>query len=159
MSMSKVRVNVHEGYDIHIGSGVMSECGNLLKDRWTGKRCCVITDSTVEKLYLSRVMDVLRRAGIDAHAYVFPAGEGSKNLETLSGILEFMALIPLTRSDFAVALGGGVVGDMAGFAAGCYMRGIPFVQIPTTYLAAVDSSVGGKTAVNLSSGKNLDEAK
>ncbi|MEZ4626930.1 MAG: 3-dehydroquinate synthase [Eubacteriales bacterium] len=99
--------------------------------------------------------DEPRRGGFDACSYVFPAGEAHKRLDTLSGMLEFFADQHLTRKDFVVALGGGVTGDMAGFAAGCYLRGVRFAQIPTTLLAAVDSSVGGKTAVDLAAGKNL----
>lgn len=155
MSISNVRVHAGCGYDIYIGSGLLDAAGEYIAPRWKGKQAAIITDSTVEGLYLSRLLASLEKSGIFAKAYAFPAGEQSKNLSTLSDILEFMASIPLTRADFAIALGGGVTGDMTGFAAGCYMRGIPFVQIPTTYLAAVDSSVGGKTAVNLTSGKNL----
>ena len=101
------------------------------------------------------ITESLKAAGYTVSAYEFPAGEGSKNLETLSGILEFLASERLTRSDCLAALGGGVVGDMAGFAAACYLRGIRCVQLPTTLLSAVDSSVGGKTAIDLKAGKNL----
>ena len=95
------------------------------------------------------------RRGFRVCTFSFPAGEGSKNIGTLSAILEFLAEEGLTRSDCLAALGGGVVGDLAGFAAGCYLRGIRYLQLPTTLLAAVDSSVGGKTAVNLRGGKNM----
>ena len=115
----------------------------------------VVTDSTVGPLYLEAVTESLEAAGFAVSAYAFPAGEGSKNLSTLSDILEFLAEARLTRSDCLVALGGGVVGDMAGFAAACYLRGIRCVQLPTTLLSAVDSSVGGKTAIDLKAGKNL----
>lgn len=155
MNMTSVRVHVNNGYDVLIGKGLLPSCGELIRRAGVTGACAVITDTNVEKLYLKSVLASLEGAGFQAHAYAFPAGEGSKNLETLSGIVEFLASVPLTRSDFVIALGGGVTGDMAGFAAGVYMRGIPFVQLPTTFLAAVDSSVGGKTAVNLSGGKNL----
>ena len=155
MAHTKVRVNVNEGYDVVIGAGILDKTGELIKSAGFFGVCAVITDTNVEKLYLNRVLKSLEKEGFAPHAYAFEAGEKSKNLNTLSDILEFLARIPLTRSDFVIALGGGVTGDMAGFAAGTYMRGIKFIQIPTTFLAAVDSSVGGKTAVNLSSGKNL----
>ena len=106
-------------------------------------------------LYLDSVNASFSKAGFEPVSIVIPAGEGSKNFDTLSGILEFLADSGLTRSDLVVALGGGVTGDIAGFAAGVYMRGISLVQLPTTLLAAVDSSVGGKTAIDLKSGKNL----
>ena len=106
-------------------------------------------------LYGGRVQDSLKRAGFDFHAYTFPAGEQNKNLDTYRKILEFFALNRLTRSDFVIALGGGVAGDMAGFAAATYQRGVDYIQLPTTFLAASDSSVGGKTAVDLEAGKNL----
>jgi len=155
MNVTGVRVNVNEGYNVFIGKGILESCGELIKNAGFSGRCAVITDTNVEKLYLARVMDSLIKEGFFPVSYAFPAGEKNKNMETLSVILEFLAEKKLTRSDFVIALGGGVTGDMAGFAAGTYMRGIKFVQIPTTFLAAVDSSVGGKTAVNLSSGKNL----
>jgi len=115
----------------------------------------VVTDSIVGPLYLETVTESLKGAGYAVCAYEFPAGEENKNFSTLSGILEFLAAGRLTRSDCLVALGGGVVGDMAGFAAACYLRGIRYVQLPTTLLSAVDSSVGGKTAIDLKAGKNL----
>ena len=115
----------------------------------------VITDSTVAPFYLEIVSASLRTAGFTVSSYVFPAGEANKNLSTFSDILEFLAENRLTRTDCIVALGGGVPGDMAGFAAASYLRGIRCVQMPTTLLSAVDSSVGGKTAIDLKAGKNL----
>ena len=115
----------------------------------------VITDSTVAPFYLEIVSASLRTAGFTVSSYVFPAGEANKNLSTFSDILEFLAENRLTRTDCIVALGGGVTGDMAGFAAASYLRGIRCVQMPTTLLSAVDSSVGGKTAIDLKAGKNL----
>jgi 3-dehydroquinate synthase len=108
----------------------------------------------VDELYGDRVQISFKYAGFDAVRFTFPAGEGSKHIDTLSDILEFLAEQRLTRTDLVVALGGGVTGDMAGFAAAIYARGVRFVQVPTTLLAAVDSSVGGKTAVDLPGGKN-----
>ena len=150
-----VKINAGGGYKVHIGPDIISECGKIISSAAGQCRAAVVTDSNVEKLYLRPVMDSLEAAGLDPISFVFPAGEGSKNLHILSEILESFADNGLTRSDIAVALGGGVTGDITGFAAGVYMRGIRYVQIPTTLLAAVDSSVGGKTAVDLSSGKNL----
>lgn len=155
MDMLSVHVKVEPEYDVLIGRGLLENAGELIKNVRPEGMCAVITDTNVEKLYLDCVLSSMKEAGFTPRAYAFPAGEENKNMETLTDILEFMSGIPLTRSDFVVALGGGVVGDMAGFAAGVYMRGIPFIQIPTTFLAAVDSSVGGKTAVDLKNGKNL----
>ena len=106
-------------------------------------------------LYLNRVKDSLERAGFQVHSFVFPAGEDQKNGGTYLKLLEFLAARRLTRADGLIALGGGVVGDLAGFAAATFLRGIGFLQLPTTLLAAVDSSVGGKTAIDLTNGKNL----
>jgi 3-dehydroquinate synthase len=155
MSNISVKVNVGGGYNVTIGNGILESCGDYIRSVSAPCKAAVITDSTVSELYLSPVLESLRASGFDTISYAFPQGEGSKNLSTLSDILEYLAENGLTRSDIVVALGGGVTGDMAGFAAGVYQRGIRFAQIPTTLLAAVDSSVGGKTAVDLKAGKNL----
>ena len=118
-------------------------------------RIAVITDSHVDPLYLERVCESLQSAGFSVVSRVVPAGEQHKTMATLAQLLEFLAEEHLTRTDCVAALGGGVIGDMAGFAAAVYLRGIRCVQLPTTLLSAVDSSVGGKTAVDLSAGKNL----
>ncbi|MDD6261828.1 MAG: 3-dehydroquinate synthase [Clostridiales bacterium] len=152
---STVRVNARVPYDVTVGSGLLSGCGIRLSEVISPCRMAVISDSNVAPLYLKTAAKSLEAAGFEVCSHVFPAGEQSKNLSTLSGILEFLAGEHLTRRDCVAALGGGVTGDMAGFAAGCYLRGIRFVQLPTTLLAAVDSSVGGKTAVDLRAGKNL----
>lgn len=115
----------------------------------------IVSDSNVAPLYLLKVKKSLAEAGFFTQTHVVPAGEESKSVAVLGELLEAFAEAHLTRTDLAVALGGGVIGDLTGFAAGCYLRGIRFVQIPTTLLAAVDASVGGKTAVNLAHGKNL----
>ena len=107
----------------------------------------------MDALYGDTVADSLQKAGFTVLRYVFPAGEASKNILTLSGLLEFLAANHVTRTDCIAALGGGVCGDLAGFAAAVYLRGIRYIQLPTTLLAAVDSSVGGKTAVDLAAGK------
>lgn len=120
-----------------------------------GKRTVIVTDKNVEKLYLEKCKKSLEDAGIETNVFVVEPGEESKSAETYIELINFLAEIPLTRTDFLVALGGGVVGDLTGFAAATYLRGIEVVQVPTTVLAAVDSSVGGKTAINLKAGKNL----
>ncbi|MBQ6756607.1 MAG: 3-dehydroquinate synthase [Oscillospiraceae bacterium] len=154
--MKTVRVNVREGYDVNIGSGILPEFGAMLAEvAKPPKKVCIVSDSNVAPLYGETVRKSLESAGFSPFTIVFPAGEQSKNMTTLASILEEMADASLTRSDLVVALGGGVTGDMAGFAASIYLRGVKFAQIPTTLLAAVDSSVGGKTAVDLNHGKNL----
>ena len=151
----RIPVETGEPYEVVIGSGLLDSCGALIAERVAPCKAAVFADSNVAPLYLERAMASLRGAGFEAVSFVFPAGEENKRLTTLSDMLEFMAENRLTRTDLAMALGGGVTGDMTGFAAGCYLRGIRFVQLPTTLLAAVDASVGGKTAVDLKAGKNL----
>ena len=153
--MYRVHLDASKSYDIFIGSGLIKNAGSYLSRLFPRCRVAVITDSNVYPLYAQTVCQSLAENGFEYDTFVFPAGEQSKNISTLSDMLEFMANCQLTRSDFVLALGGGVTGDMAGFAAAVYARGIPFVQIPTTLLAAVDSSVGGKTAIDLKAGKNL----
>lgn len=153
--MEKVTVKVREGYDILIDKGILDRCGELIKAVKPTGKCAVITDDNVDGFYGERVMKSLEAAGIEAAKYVFPHGEASKNHSTLLGIYDFLAERGFTRSDYVAALGGGVVGDTAGFAAATYMRGIDFVQIPTTGISQSDSSVGGKTAVDIAGGKNL----
>lgn len=150
-----VKVQTAHPYDVRIADGLLSRAGEEIAQVFSPCRMAVVTDATVDALYGDIVECSLRQAGFSTLRYAFPAGEQHKRLSTLEGILEFLAENHLTRSDAIVALGGGVVGDVAGFAAAVYARGIRFVQIPTTLLAAVDSSVGGKTAVDLAAGKNL----
>lgn len=153
--MEKVIVNASTKYDILIDKGILDKCGEYIAELELGGKAAVITDDNVNFHYGERVMKSLRNAGINAKKYVFNHGESSKNHTTLLNIYNFLAENGYTRSDFIVALGGGVVGDTAGFAAATYMRGIEFVQIPTTVVAQSDSSVGGKTAVDIPAGKNL----
>lgn len=153
--MIEIPVAVSASYDVLIERGLLQKMGARIAGVVRPCRAAVITDDTVAKHYLETVRASLESAGFSVCSYVFPAGEASKNLTTLSSILEFLAEQQLTRQDLVVALGGGVTGDMAGFAAAVYLRGIRFVQIPTTFLAMIDSSVGGKTAVDLEHGKNL----
>ena len=153
--MEIIRVSASSEYDVIIGKNILASLGEKSLGLFGKSRAVIVTDSNVAPLWLEKAKQSLEDAGIDTVSFIFPAGEESKSKETLFELLEFMAQNKLTRSDFAVALGGGVTGDMTGLAASLYLRGIPFVQVPTTLLAAVDSSVGGKTAVNLAAGKNL----
>lgn len=153
--MQTISVNTNPPYGVAIGPGLLKDCGARLREALPPCHMAVVTDSIVGPLYLETVAESLSAAGYAVSTYTFPAGEESKNFETLSGILEFLASEHLTRTDCLIALGGGVVGDMVGFAAACYLRGIRYVQMPTTLLSAVDSSVGGKTAIDLRAGKNL----
>ena len=142
-------------YDITIGSGILADAGEILRGVKKACNIVIVTDTNVDGLYCDVVMKSLEKSGFTCDKFVFEAGESSKNSKTFVDILEFLAAKKITRSDLVIALGGGVVGDVTGFAASCYLRGIDFVQIPTTLLSAVDSSVGGKTAIDLEAGKNL----
>lgn len=153
--MTTVTVRASRPYEVTIGRGLLDTVGQQAAGQWKGRSAAVVSDSTVAPLYLNRVKDSLERAGFQVHSFVFPAGEDQKNGGTYLKLLEFLAARRLTRADGLIALGGGVVGDLAGFAAATFLRGIGFLQLPTTLLAAVDSSVGGKTAIDLTNGKNL----
>lgn len=153
--MKTVRVEASGCYDVMIGSGILDQAGALLQKIMSPCRAAIITDDIVQGLFGSRVEKSLQAAGFKTEIFAFPNGEKQKTLQTLADALEWLAEIHLSRSDLVVALGGGVPGDLAGFAAAVYCRGVRFIQIPTTLLAAVDSSVGGKTAVDLKAGKNL----
>ena len=142
-------------YDVVVGTGLLAELGPRMRQAAPADVAFVVTDDNVAPLYLAQATDSLRSAGYAVASAVVEAGEVHKNLSTFGDILERMAEAGLTRDSVVVALGGGVVGDMAGFAAASYMRGIRVAQVPTTLLSMVDSSVGGKTAIDLSRGKNL----
>lgn len=142
-------------YDAHVGVNILDDAGELVRASAGGGVAAVISDSNVAPLYAERVLESLRAAGYETALVTFPAGEEHKRLATLEVMLEELANAGLTREDVVVALGGGVTGDMAGLAAAMYLRGIKVAQIPTSLLAMVDSSVGGKTAVDLAAGKNL----
>lgn len=142
-------------YEIRIGGGLLGQCGALIRGVTAAERLAVVTDSNVAPLYLAQVEESLRGAGFSVCSVVFPAGEQSKNIQTLNLLYERFAEEGLTRGDGVVALGGGVTGDLAGFAAATMFRGVDLIQIPTTLLSQVDSSVGGKTAIDLPQGKNL----
>ena len=152
--MNTVHISASREYDIQIGRGLLAQCGTLAAQACGVCTAAVISDDTVHALYGEQVEKSLAAAGFRVVRFVFPHGEMHKTLETYGAALNAMCESRLTRSDIVVALGGGVVGDLAGFAAATYQRGIRFVQIPTTLLAMVDSSVGGKTAVDLPAGKN-----
>lgn len=153
--MQKVTVHASKNYDILIGGGILAALGEETARRVRGRKACVVSESNVYPLYGPAVEESLRSAGFVVVSYVFPAGEKSKNGENYLALLNFLAQKQLTRSDCLIALGGGVTGDLTGFAAATFLRGISFVQVPTTLLAATDSSVGGKTAIDLPAGKNL----
>lgn len=150
-----VRVNLKEhAYNIHIGPDLLSCAAGLLNGGKAG-RFVIVTDTNVEALYGSNLQDQLEEAGIRTELVSFPAGEASKNMETILYLAKELIRLGADRKTMLLALGGGVTGDITGFLASIYMRGIPFIQIPTTLLAQVDSSVGGKTGVDLPEGKNL----
>lgn len=153
--MNTIQVNASKEYSVIIGSQTMPLIGKHIKTATNPQRAVVISDDYVWPLYGNTIVDSLQNAGIESLSYVFPAGEESKTATTYINILNFLAENQITRSDALIALGGGVVGDMCGFVAATYLRGIPYIQVPTTLLAMVDSSVGGKTAIDLSAGKNL----
>ena len=154
--MRKLTVKTEsKSYPVHIGRGLLEKAGELAAGLFGVGTAAVVTDSTVDGLYAEQLMSALQRSGFKTVNFTFPAGEASKNAKTLFELLNFLASRYLTRTDAVFALGGGVVGDLAGLGAALYLRGIHLVQIPTTVLAAVDSSVGGKTAIDLAEGKNL----
>jgi shikimate kinase/3-dehydroquinate synthase len=142
-------------YDVVIGENLLSRAGALLAPRLPQKRAVVVTDDTVARLHLETLLNGLKQTAISASHIVVPAGEGSKNVDSYVGLVGQLLEARVERRTAVIALGGGVVGDLAGFAAATTLRGLPFVQVPTTLLAQVDSSVGGKTGVNSRWGKNL----
>lgn len=153
--MKTVYVSASKNYPVHIGTSLLASAGEYLASLIAPCKTAIISDSNVWPIYGSKIEESFKNAGFDPISFIFVAGESSKNAATYLQILNFLAENQMTRSDCIVALGGGVVGDMAGFCAATYLRGIPYIQIPTTLLAMVDSSVGGKTAIDLPAGKNL----
>lgn len=155
MSVRSVRIDLGErSYSILIGDGLLRD-GSTWLDQIRGGRVAIVTNETVEPLYSGQLIGALHQNGIEVVQIVLPDGEQFKNWETLQTIFDHLLKNRCERNTTLIALGGGVVGDMAGFAAACYQRGMPFVQVPTTLLAQVDSSVGGKTAINHPLGKNM----
>lgn len=145
----------NRSYDILIGPGLIGRAGGEITARLKGRRAAVITDANVGPLYLEALTDSLQTDGIESVSLTLPAGEKTKNFENLIAVVDLALTARLERNDMIIALGGGVIGDLAGFAAGIVKRGIRFVQVPTSLLAQVDSSVGGKTGINTRHGKNL----
>lgn len=151
-----LRVDTSRPYDIKIGFGLLDRVGELCREALPrAQKLAVVTDSNVQPLYLERVTNSLKQAGFQVLSLTVPAGEGAKCAEQLVMLWEKLMEFGMTRTDVVAALGGGVVGDLAGFAAATLLRGVDYVQIPTTLLAQVDSSVGGKVAIDLHAGKNL----
>lgn len=153
--MKRITISASRSYDICIGSGLLSGIGRYTAALGKPSKICIVSDTNVWPIYADTVTRSLENAGLSWCSFVFAAGEAHKNAVTYLELLNHLAQQQLTRSDLILALGGGVVGDLAGFAAATYLRGIRYVQVPTTLLAAVDSSVGGKTAIDLPAGKNL----
>ncbi len=154
--MKVVRVNLGDrSYSISIGKGVLRKLGALARKCFPGDRALVVTDRNVSPLFGPGAMKSLERAGFEAGLFAVPAGERSKSVSQLARIYDKLATLRIERGCGIVALGGGVVGDLAGFAAATYLRGLPYIQVPTSLLAQVDSSVGGKTGVDHKAGKNL----
>ena len=153
--MKTVRVDTNTPYFILIERGIIKNCGEHIRPLALGGKAMLITDTNVGAIYGDTVRNSLEDSGLEVAVHTFPAGEKSKHLGSITEMFGAMADFGMSRKDIVVALGGGVTGDMAGFAAACYMRGIGFVQIPTSLLAQVDSSVGGKTGVDIPQGKNL----
>ncbi|MFH1586478.1 MAG: 3-dehydroquinate synthase [Candidatus Diapherotrites archaeon] len=160
--MNGIKVNLRKrqdnSYNIYIENNAFSKIAGDLKKKSIGNRYAVITDSNVKRIFGKQLMKNLKHKRLDACIIDFPAGERNKRLKTIGSIQERMLANGLDRKSAVIALGGGVAGDVAGFAAASYMRGIPFIQLPTTLLAMVDSSVGGKVGVDLPSGKNSSGA-
>jgi len=152
----EIHVATGVAYDVQVGRGAVAFAPEFVRVNFPkASKLALVTDSTVDALHGDRTVRLFEDAGLRVERIVFPAGEKSKTLETYAELVRGFAALRLSRKDVVLALGGGVTGDMAGFAAATYMRGIDFIQLPTTLLAMVDSSVGGKTAVDLPEGKNL----
>ena len=136
--MKTVHVSTGKPYDIFIERGIIDRCGEFVKELSNAEKVVVVTDSNVAQLYQWRVLNSLSKQNLDVKSFIFPAGEESKHLRTIQNIYKVLADFRVTRKDVIVALGGGVCGDMAGFAAATYLRGIDFIQVPTSLLAQVD---------------------
>jgi len=153
--MKRITVNASAKYEVVIGRNLLKNSGEEISKVIKPCKICIFTDDIVAGLYLGTLKESLVSAGYNVFEYIIPNGEASKNINTYAGFLNFLAENGFSRTDALVALGGGVVGDLCGFTAATYLRGVKYVQIPTTILAMVDSSVGGKTAIDLEAGKNL----
>ena len=155
MNYRTVNVNASEKYSVYIGKGLLDCADDFIAAAVESRRAAIVTDDNVAPIYMEKLCGKLSNAGFDICSFVFPHGEKSKSYSVLMEIYGFLCKNHITRSDCIIALGGGVVGDITGYAAATYLRGLDFIQIPTTLLAQVDSSVGGKTAIDLPEGKNL----
>ena len=153
--MKQITVQASRQYDVLIGPGLLAHLGQYTTELGNAKKVCIVSDTNVWPLYGQQAKSSLEGTHTEVFSYIIPAGEESKNGNTYLDLLNALSGNQFTRSDIIVALGGGVVGDLAGFTAATYLRGIRYIQVPTTLLAAVDSSVGGKTAIDLPAGKNL----
>lgn len=153
--MQEVTIHASRDYRILIGTGLLPRLGQEAARCVKGRKVCIVSETNVYPHHGAAAEESLKSAGFTVVSYVFSAGESSKNGQNYLTLLNFLAENQLTRADLLIALGGGVVGDLCGFAAATYLRGVAFIQVPTTLLAAVDSSVGGKTAIDLPAGKNL----
>jgi 3-dehydroquinate synthase len=154
-SMTSITIHTTHPYSVIAQPGSLSTLGATCAGLLPSGKICVVTDSTVDALYAPIVTNSLGQAGFTVEKIVFPPGEPTKSMASVETLLDFLAKKQFTRSDSVLALGGGVIGDLSGFCASIYLRGLQVIQVPTTLLAAVDSSVGGKTGVNLNAGKNL----
>src|SRR6184192_301194 len=154
--MQTLTVNLGDrSYPIHVGEGILPRAGEFLSQAGLRGKVAIVTNPTVAQLYLDAVHETLTDAGFEMIPILIPEGEEHKNLKTLASIYDRLVTERLERNSCVMALGGGVVGDVAGFAAATYLRGIPYIQVPTTLLAMIDSSIGGKTGVDVPAGKNL----
>src|SRR5688500_1281773 len=154
--MSTIQVALEaRSYQITVGKGLIGQTGFLLKESQPAQNTVVISSKTILSRHGQPLFRALRRGGFQAETVVIPEGERHKTLATLEKIYRALSRLRANRKTLLIAFGGGVIGDVAGFAAASYLRGLPYVQVPTTLLAQIDSSIGGKTGVNLASGKNL----
>jgi len=154
--MKTININLKENsYDILIENGLLENIADKIRLVYEGKKIAIITDSNLDKTYSNDLYTRLTKAGFKVSIIVIEPGEASKSINTLEYVYNKLSCEGITRTDLILAFGGGIVGDVAGFAASSYLRGVPYIQVPTSLLAQVDSSIGGKTAINLSYGKNL----
>ena len=158
MSSNKISAKIDlkdNAYEVIVSKGILNDCGNYISNLEIGNKCAIISDSNVAPLYASKVSESLANNNIKSELIVVDAGESSKSLESIEKICRKMIKTGHDRHVFVIALGGGVIGDLAGLVASVFYRGVPFIQIPTTIVSQVDSAVGGKTGVNTPEGKNL----
>ena len=158
MSSNKISAKIDlkdNAYEVIVSKGILNDCGNYISNLEIGNKCAIISDSNVAPLYASKVSESLANNNIKSELIVVDAGESSKSLESVEKICRTMIKTGHDRHVFVIALGGGVIGDLAGLVASVFYRGVPFIQIPTTIVSQVDSAVGGKTGVNTPEGKNL----